>query len=207
MDEHAATPRPTGTGVAVSALAIGAAGLIGLAVLVRGAPLAVDALGLRLAGDLATGPATLVLEAANVLGSLPVWIVIVAAIALVLARTSPRAAATLVLVNVAAEAASTAIKLIVDRARPSTADVTDLFVTSGFPSGHVTRTALMVGALLVLVPWCRRHPRPTLVAGAAAVVVMGIARVWAQAHYATDVLGAVFLAAALVAAWALARRR
>lgn len=212
MDAPAARSRPADALVAALAFGLGLAGLLALAALVRGGPLAIDATGVDLAKGLGAGPATAILDLANRLGSLPVWIVIVAAVALVLVRTSVRAAAVLVLVNVAAEAASTGVKLLVDRPRPSAADVTDLFVASGFPSGHVTRIAFTAGALLVLVPWCRRHPRATIAAGTLAVMVMAVARVWASAHYPTDVIAAVFLGVVALAGWVLvaetfARRR
>lgn len=183
------------------------AALFALAFLVRDGPAAIDVADGALAGLAETQPTAAVLDVANVAGSLPIWIALVAVVVTVLARASVRRAAELALLALIAEVSSAALKALINRPRPSGADVADLLVTSGFPSGHVTRTAVLLGAVLVLVPWCARHSRFVIGAGLAAVVVMAIARVSAQAHHTSDVLGAVLLAAALLAIWGLWRAR
>lgn len=193
----------------ISLLALGsaAAALLTLALAVRGGPSGIDIADAALAGLGGTEPTAAVLDAANLAGSLPIWIALVVVVVTVLARASVRRATELALLALIAEVSSAALKVLINRPRPSGADVTDLLVTSGFPSGHVTRTAVLVGAVLVLVPWCARHSRFVIGAGLAAVVVMAIARVSAKAHHTSDVLGAVLLAAALLAIWELWRGR
>lgn len=189
------------------ALGSAAAALLALALAVRGGPSAIDVADGALAGLGGAEPAAGVLDAANLAGSLPIWIALVVVVVTVLARASVRNATELVLLALCAEVSSAALKVLIGRPRPAGADVTDLLVTSGFPSGHVTRTAVLVGAVLVLVPWCARHSRFVIGAGLAAVVVMAIARVSAKAHHTSDVLGAVLLAAVLLAIWELWRAR
>lgn len=178
--------------------------LLALAVAVGGGPVVLDAID-PAAAAARSGLLDVALDAVDVAGSLPVWGVIVLSLSLAAARTSPGRAAEVVIVSVAAEAAATAIKALVGRARPAGADVADLLVVAGFPSGHVTRTAVLVGVLLVFMPWARRRPRLVLVGGLVAVAVMGVARVSSSSHYTSDVIGGALLAALVLAAWQLFR--
>ena len=178
--------------------------LIGLAAAVRAGPVVLDAID-PAAAAARSGLLDVALDAVDFAGSLPVWGVIVLSLSLAAARTSPGRAAEVVTVSVAAEAAATAIKALVGRARPAGADVADLLVAAGFPSGHVTRTAVLVGVLLVAVPWARRRRRLVLVGGLVAVAVMGAARVSSSSHYTSDVIGGALLAALVLAAWQLLR--
>lgn len=174
--------------------------LIGLAVAVRGGPVVLDAIDPAVAAG-RSGLLDVALDAVDFVGSLPVWGVNVVALSLVAARTSPGRGAEVLVVSVAAEAAATAIKALVGRARPVEAEITDLLVPAGFPSGHVTRTAVLVGVLLVAMPRAGRRPRVQLILGLAAVTVMGVARVSSDSHYTSDVIGALLLAALILAAW------
>lgn len=174
--------------------------LIGLAVAVRGGPVVLDAID-PAAAAARSGLLDGALDAVDFVGSLPVWGAVVAALSLVAARTSLGRGAEVLVVAVAAEAAATAIKALVGRARPAGADIPDLLVAAGFPSGHVTRTAVLVGVLFVAVPAARRRPRLVLTFGLTAVAVMGVARVSSSSHYTSDVIGALLLAALILAAW------
>ena len=193
--------------VALLALAISAFALTVLSLAVGLGPLPIDKADVALAGLRDRGAGAPILAAADIAGSLPIWAVAISLIALLLARSSQRRAMELVLVSLLAEAAATILKVVVARPRPAGGPTLDLLVAAGFPSGHVTRAAVLVGAVLVLVPWCARHPRLTIVGGVASVAVMGVARVSGRAHHTSDVLGACLLAAALLAAWELLNDR
>lgn len=184
-------------------LAIGA--LIVLAISVKLGPSPLDVLDAAFISLREPGLIAFPLDAADALGSLPVWIGITVVIAALLATISTDRALQWVAINAAAELATTLMKIVVDRPRPEGASTDDLLVAAGFPSGHVTHTAVFFGGLLVLVPWCVRHPRFTILVAIASVVVMAIARVSSRAHHMSDVLGACLLAAALLAVWSLIR--
>ena len=192
---------------AALALGVSAPALIILALAVGGGPLPLDSADEALARLRDMGAGASIFNAADLAGSLPVWASLISILGLAIARYQPRAAVEFVAVALLAELAATALKIVVARPRPAAGPSLDLLVAAGYPSGHVTRTAVLVGAVLVLVPWCATRPRLTIVAGLAAVAVMGAARVSARAHYSSDVLGACLLAAALLAAWALVRGR
>ena len=193
--------------VALLALAISAFALSVLSLAVGLGPLPIDEADVALAGLRDRGAGEPILAAADIAGSLPIWAVAIFLIALLLARSSQRRAMELVFVSLLAEAAATILKVVVARPRPGGGPTLDLLIAAGFPSGHVTRAAVLVGAVLVLVPWCARRPRLTIVFGVACVAIMGVARVSGRAHHTTDVIGACLLAAALLAAWQLVRGR
>ena len=71
----------------------------------------------------------------------------------------------------------------------------------GFPSGHATFYAWFIPLLVVaLTPWLPRRSRLPIYVLAGLVVLIGAtARVWAGAHWPTDVLGGVLLGAAWAA--------
>ena len=187
--------------LAAGTVAVSLAALVLLGGAVHDGPTYLDAVDESAAGFRGTAIGFVVLGAADLVGSLPVWAALVLALAIAMASGSLAASVRLVALMIAAEMASTAVKVVVDRPRPLGAESLDLLVSSGFPSGHVTRTAVAVGGLLVLVPWCRRHPKPVIGIGFGAIVIMGIARVSGRAHHTTDVLGACLLAAALLGLW------
>ena len=198
-------PGPPPSSHALLALVVSGLALTVLGLAVGIGPLPIDAADEALAGLRDRGAGAPILAAADIAGSLPIWASAVVLLALVIARRSPRLAVELALVSFLAEAAATFLKVVVARPRPAGGPTLDLLVAAGFPSGHVTRAAVLVGVVLLLIPWCARHPGLVVMTGLATVAVMGVARVSARAHHTSDVLGACLLAAALLAAWELVR--
>jgi membrane-associated phospholipid phosphatase len=74
-----------------------------------------------------------------------------------------------------------------------------------FPSGHAIRS-MAAAAALAVVAWPTRWRWPMSVAGAVVVVLIGIAVVYHEWHWASDVLGAWLLAIAWLSALWLALR-
>ena len=89
------------------------------------------------------------------------------------------------------------IKLVISRQRPPADLVHILNPTTGFsyPSGHAVFFAWMAFMLAFsLAPKVKPFYRPALWLAAALVIVLAcIARVWAGAHWPSDVIGGVFL--------------
>lgn len=186
--------------VAALSVALAVPVLVVLAVAVRGGPTAVDVVDPTLAA-LRVGPLDALLDAVDLAGSLPVWAIVVAMLTIMLARTELRLGAEVLVVTIGAEAAATAIKALVGRARPPGAELADLLVAAGFPSGHVTRTAVLAGIVIALAPWTARRPGLAIALAIVVVVLMGLARVSSGAHFTSDVVGACLLAAGILAGW------
>jgi membrane-associated phospholipid phosphatase len=75
-----------------------------------------------------------------------------------------------------------------------------------FPSGHAIRS-MAAAAALTVVTWPTRWRWPAAVVGAAVVVLIGIAVVYHEWHWASDVLGAWFFVIAWLGSLWLALRR
>jgi membrane-associated phospholipid phosphatase len=93
-------------------------------------------------------------------------------------------------------------KIALGRPRPvGDFEILDVVVTPSFPSGHVLTAATFVGVWIVFAPQIvgRRYALPVRLAGVAAVVLMGIARMWAGVHWFSDTYGAVVWVAAAFA--------
>jgi undecaprenyl-diphosphatase len=151
-------------------------------------------------------PVAVVFDGFNLAGTLPAWVALVFFL-VALAWRNRGLAVEIVTTAVVVEAAATIVRVIVDRPRPMPTAATELLVASGFPSGHVARTVVFMAAVLVVVPWARRHRRAWLLLGIAAVAIMALSRVAAGAHYASDTVGGVLLGCAVVAVWAWWRSR
>lgn len=191
------------TAVATAALSLAA--LAGLAWSVRAGYATLDTFDSRVAGT-RVGAVDLVLDAFDFAGSLPAWATLVGLITILLGRGRSGVTLEALSVVVLAEVATTAVKAVVARARPPQAEIGDLIIAAGFPSGHVTRTAVLVGVVLYLLAADharRRVRRVVLGFGILAVLAMGVARVSASAHYTSDALGALLLSAAILASWHL----
>jgi membrane-associated phospholipid phosphatase len=162
--------------------------------------------GLPALPDAVPAALTVVFDALNLAGSLPVWIALLLfATALVWGRR--RLAAEVLATGILAEAVTTVARIVVDRPRPPFGVNTELIVVAGFPSGHVTRTVVFMAALLLVVAPARRHPRAAIALCVGVVGLMTVARIAAGAHYATDTAGGVLLGALIVAGWSFVRRR
>jgi undecaprenyl-diphosphatase len=187
--------------VAALCLALAGPALVVLALAVRGGPTALDILDSLLV-TMRAGPFDALLDVVDVAGSLPVWALAVGLVAAMLARAEARLGAEAVVLAVAAEAVVAAIKALAGRARPHGAELADLVTTATFPSGHVTRAAVLAGIVIALVPWAARRPRLAIPLAVASVALMGVARVSSGAHFTSDVIGACLLAAGILASWA-----
>lgn len=188
--------------LAASALALSTVLLAAIAMAVGPGPSALDRLDPN-AAALAASAALPLIELTNLAGSLPIWAVALAIVwAIGTARSWPFAVQG-VAVSLLAEVSSVVLKLVVGRERPAGADASEFLVAAGFPSGHVTRTAVLVGVLLTVVPVAARHRRLAVVSGLMAAAFMGVARVASGEHYASDVLGGVLLASVVCASWAV----
>ena len=158
-------------------------------------------LDLSLARRIQDGPGILgpPSDLANWLGSTLPLALITAAAALGLLARRLTLEAVLVLATFLPRAADLAVKHLVGEARP-TADLVRVSImpdSPGFPSGHVVGVVVVFAVLYVLAPRLLRSPAPVVVLKAAAVVfvaIIGIARVWAGAHWPSDVLGGYLFA-------------
>ncbi len=128
-------------------------------------------------------------------GLSPVFQAIAVAVAALLFWRHHRLAATFVLLAVAARGMSFVLKSIVERPRPSAplVDVSEQAGGFSFPSGHVLGTVLLLGFIIYLAQETIPNRRLRLGVQAISVIVialMGLQRVYAGAHWPTDVLAA-----------------
>ena len=96
------------------------------------------------------------------------------------------------------------IAIVVDRARPPTADMLNEVDTSeSFPSGHVAGASTFILLIAYLV-FSRRQARRiatiSFAVAGVAIVVTSLSRMYLGYHWATDVLGSVFLSLVLLGA-------
>ena len=133
--------------------------------------------------------------ALNALGNLPVWALVVGATAIAFGVLRGAAAAALVGLTFASDLAAFVVKLLVERDRPETAAVEQIFGFDSFsyPSGHTVRAATLVAVLF----WIAAPPRWRVAAavggGLVAGIVMGYARVSLGVHWPTDTIGGTLL--------------
>lgn len=192
----------SGRALAVATGAVSLAALAALAWTVRSGYAGFDLLDSRIAG-MRVGAVDLVLDTVDLAGSLPVWAMLVGLMTVLLGRRRWHMIGEALSLAALAEVAASVVKILVARARPPQAEISDLIVAAGFPSGHITRTAILVGVVLFLLATDARQRRVVLGLGLAAVVVMGVARVSDGAHYTSDVLGAMLLSATILSGWQL----
>jgi undecaprenyl-diphosphatase len=144
------------------------------------------------------GPQTQVMELINWLaGYLQIVLGVLVVVGLALLD---RRAGWLMTIGSVASVMDNFVKLLFERHRPTTALVHVLDQASGYsyPSGHaVFFTWLAFMLAFWLAPMVRPRLRPLLWVGAAYLVVtVCLARVWAGAHWPSDVLGGFLLAMA-----------
>src|SRR4029077_15488638 len=126
-----------------------------------------------------------------------IWQVVIGAVAVVALFVFERRAGWLMLIGSISSRLDNVIKLVISRQRPPADLVHILSPTTGysFPSGHAVFFTWMSFMVAVsLAPRIRPVYRPVLWALAALVIVLTCtARVWAGAHWPSDVIGGVLL--------------
>ena len=126
-----------------------------------------------------------------------IWQVLIGAVAVVALFVYERRAGWLMLIGSISSLLDNIIKLIISRQRPPADLVHVLSPTTGFsyPSGHAVFFTWMSFMLAVsIAPRIRPTFRPILWILAALVILLTcISRVWAGAHWPSDVLGGVLL--------------
>jgi membrane-associated phospholipid phosphatase len=141
------------------------------------------------------GPVVYPMELLN--ASAGIWQVLLGAVAVVALFIVERRAGWLLLIGSISSGLDNIIKLVISRQRPPADLVHILSPTTGFsfPSGHaVFFTWLCFMIAFSLAPRFDPRVRPILWTLAAVVVVLTcLARVWAGAHWPSDVLGGVLL--------------
>ena len=146
---------------------------------------------------LANAGAVTVLEVLSVIGSAVVYVPLFAGVAVHLGRQGRRRAAVFVaVVTIGSTLLNLLVKEVVHRARPVLDDPVASAAGLSFPSGHA-QSAIVAVSVLVLAFSVRRPA--ALVAGAAFVLAVGVARVGLGVHYVSDVLAGYVLGAAWVA--------
>lgn len=144
-----------------------------------------------------------VLEAVSFVGSPPwLWLMVAASVAYTLRRRRVRLAVFLVATTLAGGLIDTAVKIAVDRDRPSLEAPVATAHGQSFPSGHAMSSTVAYGALLlVLLPALPARARRPAVAGAVVLVLaIGFSRLALGVHYISDVLGGYALGLAWLAA-------
>lgn len=141
------------------------------------------------------GPLVYPMELIN--ASAGIWQVLIGAVAVVGLFIYERRAGWLMLIGSISSLFDNIIKLIISRQRPPADIVHILSPTTGFsfPSGHAVFFTWMAFMIAVsLAPKTRPALRPILWIIVALVILLTcIARVWAGAHWPSDVIGGVLL--------------
>jgi undecaprenyl-diphosphatase len=141
------------------------------------------------------GPVVYPMELIN--ASAGIWQVLIGAVAVVGLFIYERRAGWLMLIGSVSSLLDNIIKLIISRQRPPADLVHILSPTTGFsfPSGHAVFFTWMAFMIAVsLAPKTRPALRPILWILVVLVIVLTcIARVWAGAHWPSDVIGGVLL--------------
>lgn len=130
------------------------------------------------------------------------WLLVTPAVVFTWRRHHPRLAVFLAVTTLGGGLLGTAVKMAVDRPRPSLVDPVATAHGQSFPSGHSMSSTVVYGALLlVFLPVVTRRLRPVLIAGVGALVAaIGFSRLALGVHYISDVLGGFVLGLAWLAA-------
>lgn len=143
------------------------------------------------------------LKVVSFLGA-PVWcyLLVVPTAVLLLRRHLPRLAVFLVATVAGGGLLGTAVKVAVNRSRPSFVDPVATAYGHSFPSGHAMTSTILYGALLMVVlPVIPRNRRLPLIAAAILLVLLiGFARLALGVHYLSDVVAGYLLGFSWLAA-------
>jgi membrane-associated phospholipid phosphatase len=171
---------------AIGVIAVVLGGLL-IAGLVGGAPLAPDSAWEQvMAGDRAAVGLSIAATLALIGGTLVTSLLTATLALLLLVLRRWRAAIALAVTVSVAAGASSLIKLLIDRARPSAG--VDQLVTFSYPSGHTTSAAAVVIALAIALPrvW-------SWALAVAWIAVMAWSRTYLGVHWLTDVAAGAVL--------------
>ncbi len=138
-------------------------------------------------------------------GGTPRWIIVILLCGLVWHWCGPRCAVALGGASLAANLASSLLKLGFGRARPGLIDHLDHQTSFAYPSGHATSAAVVYLLLAALAPPRWRAAAWTL--AVAMIVLNGFSRIMLGVHWASDIVGGTMLGAAfaLMGSWWMSR--
>lgn len=140
--------------------------------------------------------------------AIPAGITVALMVGLMLVIRRPDAAILVAAVPTITWAATSGLKVLIDRARP---EVQLTIGGTSFPSGHTSYATALGGVIFLLAPSVvRNRALARAVQGAAGlfIILMGLSRVAMAAHWPSDVVGGFLLGVLLlVPAAALYRRR
>lgn len=148
---------------------------------------------------------TKILNGLSLLGH-PIWFwVLIGSVAIYLwVRQRRRLVAFLLASTLGGSIINTAVKIAVNRPRPSFADPAAITYQEGksFPSGHAMSSTIAYGALLLIfLPLIPRKYRPWAIGGYVALeALIGLSRLGLGVHYISDVLGGYLLGLAWLTA-------
>ena len=196
--------------LAVVVATLAAIALVGLGgeVIERGLP-GIDRALRRLVGENKSQVLDVVLGGITWLGETAVLVPLTLLVALLLWRRKERVAVPTVLAPLAAALLSNSLKDVLRVGRPPSTEAAGLGYS--FPSGHATAAT----AVWLTLTWVLAREgivgRWAHVAGPIVVLLVGVSRVYLDAHWASDVaggwIGGLAIAAACVAVYELSRVR
>jgi YegS/Rv2252/BmrU family lipid kinase len=139
------------------------------------------------------------IEFAFATAGMAVWATLIALPLLI--RKHRRAAIFTIAVIVTTSLATTGVKLVYGRPRPTWQEPVGRLVSKSFPSGHASSSAALAGVLIVLAWMLIRRAslrRAVYVGAVLLAIVVGMDRVLLGRHFPTDVIGGWLLGAFVI---------